>query len=99
MLKPLTVWITTICGKLLVLGISDHPKKPVFIIRSNRTGRGTLDWFKIVKRIHQGCMLSPAYITYMQSTSWEMPCWMNHMMESRLLGEISKTENMQMISL
>ena len=20
----------------------------------------------------------PAYLTYLQSTSWEMPCWMNH---------------------
>ena len=25
MLKPLTLWITKICGKLLVLGIPDHP--------------------------------------------------------------------------
>ena len=30
----------------------------------------------------------PAYLTYMQSTSWEMLGCMNHKLESRLLGEI-----------
>ena len=30
----------------------------------------------------------PAYLTYMQSTSWEMLDWMKHKLESRLLGEI-----------
>ena len=25
-----------------------------------------------------------AYLTYMQSTSWEIPCWMKHKLESRL---------------
>ena len=30
----------------------------------------------------------PAYLTYMQGTSWEMPAWMKHKLESRLLGEI-----------
>ena len=38
----------------------------------------------------------PAYITYMQSTSCEMSGWMNHKLESRLLGEISITSDMQM---
>ena len=33
----------------------------------------------------------------MQSTSCEMPGWMKHKMESRLLGEISITSDMQMI--
>ena len=31
----------------------------------------------------------PAYLTYMQSTSWEMLDWMKHKLESRLPGEIS----------
>ena len=31
----------------------------------------------------------PAYLIYMQSTSWEMPGWMKHKLESRLLGKIS----------
>ena len=39
----------------------------------------------------------PAYLTYMQSTSREMPGWMKHKFESRLPGEISVTSDMQMI--
>ena len=35
----------------------------------------------------------------MQSTSCEMSSWMNDMLESRLLGEISTTSDMQMIPL
>ena len=31
-----------------------------------------------------------AYLTSMQSTSCEMPGWMNHKLESRLLGEIPR---------
>ena len=30
----------------------------------------------------------PAYLTYMQSTSWETLDWMKHKLESRLPGEI-----------
>ena len=36
-----------------------------------------------------------AYLTYMQSTSCEMPEWMKHKLESRLLGEISITSNIR----
>ena len=38
----------------------------------------------------------PAYLTYMQNTSCEIPGWMNHKLESRLLGEISITSDTQM---
>ena len=38
----------------------------------------------------------PAYLTYMQSTSCEMPGWMKHKLESRLPGEILIIQNMQM---
>ena len=38
----------------------------------------------------------PGYLTYMQSTSWEMLGWMKHKLESRLLGEILITSDMQM---
>ena len=31
----------------------------------------------------------PAYLTYMQSISCEMPSWIKYRLESRLLGEIS----------
>ena len=39
----------------------------------------------------------PAYLTYMQSTSWETLDWNKHKLESRLPGEISITSDMQMI--
>ena len=38
----------------------------------------------------------PAYIIYMQSTSYEMPSWMKHKLESRLRGKISIASDMQM---
>ena len=38
----------------------------------------------------------PAYLTYMQSKSWEMLDWKKHKLESRLPGEISITSDMQM---
>ena len=38
----------------------------------------------------------PAYLTYIQSTSWEMPGWIKHKLESRLPEEISITSDMQM---
>ena len=39
----------------------------------------------------------PAYLTYMQSTSWEMLGWMKYRLESGLPGEVSITSDMQMI--
>ena len=38
----------------------------------------------------------PAYLTSMPSTSCKMQGWMNHKLESRFLGEISITSDMQM---
>ena len=38
----------------------------------------------------------PVYLSYMQSTSCEMPGWMKHKLESRLPGEILITSDMQM---
>ena len=38
----------------------------------------------------------PAYLTYMQSVSWEMLGWMKHKLESRLLEDVSVTSDMQM---
>ena len=43
-----------------------------------RIGHGTTDWFQIGKRVHQGCICHPAYLIYMQSTSWEMLGWKKH---------------------
>ena len=41
-------------------------------------------------------LAAAAYLTYMQSTSWEMLGWRKHKLESRLPGEISITSDMQM---
>ena len=40
-----------------------------------------------------------AHLTYMQNTSCKMPGWMKHKLESRLLGEILITSDMQIINL
>ena len=61
-----------------------------------RTGHGTTDWFQIGKGVRQGYILSLAYLTYIQNTSWETLGWMRHKLESRLPGEISITSDMQM---
>ena len=46
-----------------------------------RTGHGTTDWFQIGKGVHQGYILSPAYLTYMQSTALETLGWKKHKLE------------------
>ena len=57
MLKPLTVWITTNCGKFLkVMRIPDHltcllRNRYVGQEATVRTGPGTVDWFKIGKGV------------------------------------------------
>ena len=51
---------------------------------------------KLGKEYVKAVYCHPAYLTYMQSTSCEMPAWMKHKLESRLPGEISITSDMQM---
>ena len=59
-----------------------------------------LEWTgsKLEKEYVKAVYCHPAYLTYMQSTLCEMPGWMKHKLGSRLLGEISTTSDMQMIS-
>ena len=52
---------------------------------------------KLEKEYDEAVYCHPAYLTYMQSTSHEMPDWMKHKLELRLRGEISITSDMQMI--
>ena len=61
-----------------------------------RTGHGTIDWFTSEKEYIKAVYYHPANLTPRQSTSCEMPAWMNHKLESRLLGDISITSDMQM---
>ena len=49
---------------------------------------------KLGKEYVKAVYCHPAYLTYMQSTSCEMLGWINHRLESRLLGEISITSDM-----
>ena len=61
------------------------------------TGHRTTAWFKTGKGVYIKAIYGyPAYLTYMPNTSYEIPGWMKHKMESRLLGEISITSDMQM---
>ena len=60
-----------------------------------RTRHGTTDWFQIGKGVRHLAYCHLAYLTFMQSTSCEMPGRMKHKLESRLLGEISITSDMQ----
>ena len=51
---------------------------------------------KLGKEYAKAVYCHPAYLTYMQRTSYEMLGWMKHKLESRLPGEISITSDMQM---
>ena len=51
---------------------------------------------KLKKDYVKAVYCHPAYLTSMQSTSWEMPDWMKHKLKSRFLGEISITSYVQM---
>ena len=51
---------------------------------------------KLGKEYVKAVSCHPAYLTYMQSASWEMLVWMKDKLESRLPGEISITSDMQM---
>ena len=52
---------------------------------------------KLEKEYVKAVYCHPAHLTYMQSTSRELPGWMKHKLESRLLGEISITSDTKMI--
>ena len=100
--KPLTVWITINCGKFFNRWEYQTTwpaswetyiqvrKQQVKLDMEPRTGS------KLGKEYVKAVYYHPAYLTCMQSTSWETLCWKKHKLESRLLGEISITSDMQM---
>ena len=51
---------------------------------------------KLGKEYVKAVYCHPAYLTYMQSAPFEMLGWMKHKLESRDLGELSITLDMQM---
>ena len=99
-LKLLILWTTINCGKFLnrweyqtTLPVSweacmQVKKQQLELDMEQWTGS------KLEKEYVKG--FHPAYLTHIQSTSWEMLGWMKHKLESRLLGEISITSDMQM---
>ena len=101
MSKPLTVWITINWKIPKEMDIPDHLTCLLRNLYAGqeatvRTGHGTTDWFQIGKGVCQACILSPClfnlYAEYiMRNTGLE-----EHKLESRLLGEISITSDMQM---
>ena len=72
--KSLTVWITINWKILQEMGIPDHLTCLLRNLYAGqeatvRTGHGTTDWFQIGKGVCQGCILSPCFLTSMQSES------------------------------
>jgi len=111
MRKPLTLWITIKWEILKEMGLPDNFTCLLRNLYAGqearvRTGHGTTD----CSILEQTCSIlgkeyvkavyyHPAYLTYMQSISCEMPGWISHKLESRLPGEISATSYTQMIPL
>ena len=52
---------------------------------------------KLWKEYDKTLYCHPTYLTYMQSISCGKRGWMNHKLESRLLGEIPTTSDLQLI--
>ena len=97
---PLSHWITTKWKIHQEMGIPDYF---ICLLRNLYAGQeatvktrhGTTDWFQLGKGVHQGCILSPclfnSYAEYiMRNARLE-----EAQLESRLLGEISITSDMQ----
>ena len=61
-----------------------------------RTAHATPDSLQMGKEYVKAVYRHPAYLTYMPNISCEMLGWMKHELESRFLGEISITSDMQM---
>ena len=61
-----------------------------------KTGHGTTDWFQIGKGVCQRCILSPCLFNLYAEYIMRNAGLVKHKLESRLLGEISVTSDMQM---
>ena len=67
-------------------------------VKKQQLKLNTEQWtgFKLGKEFIKAVYCHSAYLTYIQSTSCEMPGWMKHKLEARLPGERSVTSDMQM---
>ena len=70
LLEPLTMWITTNCGKFLEMGIPDHLTYLLYVGQEAmvRTRHGTMNWLITGRGVRQAVYCHTAYLTYMQST-------------------------------
>ena len=100
--KPMTVWITTNCGKFFKRW-EYQITWPAFWEICMQVKRQQLELdieqqsgSKSGKEYVKAVYCHPVYLTYMQSTSCEMLGWIKHKLESRFPGEISITSDMQM---
>ena len=98
--KPLTLWITTNWKILKEMGIPDHLTCLLRNLYAGqeatvRSGHGTTDWFQIGKGVCQGCILSPYLFNLHGDYIMRNAGLEEHKLESRLLGEISITSDMQ----
>ena len=100
--KPLTVWITKKMWKILQeMGIPDHLTCLLRNLYAGqeatvRTRCGTTEWFQIGKGICEGYILSPCSLNFYAEYIMRNTVWMEHRLESRLLGEIPITSGMEM---
>ena len=100
--KPLTVWLTINCGKFFKRWEYQTTLPASWEIRMQvKKQQLELDTeqqigSKLGKEYVKAVYCHPAYLSCMQSTSWEMLGWKKHKLESRLPGEISITSDIQM---
>ena len=99
--KPLTVWITTNCGKFFKRR-EYQTTFPVsweicMQVKKQQLEPDMEQWTgsKLGKGYVKAVCCHPAYLTSVQSTSCETLSWIKHKLESRFLGEISITSDMQ----
>ena len=94
--KPLTAWITKSYGKILrrweYQTTLPASWETCIQVKKQQLEPDMEHWTnsKLGKEYVTAVYCYPAYLTYTQSTSCEMPGWVRHKMESRLLGEISR---------
>ena len=101
MLKPLIVWITINCGKFKRWEYQTIWSASWEICMQVRKQQLELDMeqqtvSKSGKEFIKAVYCHPAYLTYIQSTSWETLGWKKLKLESTLPGEISINSDMQM---
>ena len=72
------------------MGIPDYLTWDICMqVKRQQLEPGVEQWTgsKLGKGYIKAVYCHPAYLTYMQGTSCEMPDWMKHKLESGLLGE------------